>query len=136
MSRAKLLLRFLDLLLVRRYLLTQFCGHALHYSCFKTYFSTMVQPSEAHINVALDIKKREFLCPLCKAVGNLMVPAYSGDEYGHRRREFSTQAQASGSGDGAGSRKMAASQREGEAVSGGDKADQMDVSPEELPVRS
>ncbi|CAM9833768.1 unnamed protein product, partial [Ectocarpus fasciculatus] len=51
----------------------QFCGHALHYSCFEQYYVTVVQISDSHNNVALDVDKGEFHCPFCKAVGNLMV---------------------------------------------------------------
>lgn len=53
--------------------LSQFCGHAMHYSCFDQYYATVVQMSESHNDVALDVKRGEFHCPLCKAVGNLMV---------------------------------------------------------------
>lgn len=53
----------------------QFCGHALHYSCFEKYFLTVVQPADGQNSVALDVDRGEFHCPLCKAVGNLMVPA-------------------------------------------------------------
>ncbi|CAM9510809.1 unnamed protein product, partial [Ectocarpus sp. 8 AP-2014] len=54
----------------------QFCGHALHYSCFEKYYVTMVQISDSNNNVALDVDKGEFHCPFCKAVGNLMVRAF------------------------------------------------------------
>ncbi|CAM9757422.1 unnamed protein product, partial [Ectocarpus sp. 13 AM-2016] len=54
----------------------QFCGHALHYSCFEKYYVTMVQMSDSNNNVALDVDKGEFHCPFCKAVGNLMVRAF------------------------------------------------------------
>lgn len=53
--------------------LPKFCGHAMHYSCFDQYYATVVQISDSHNDVALDVKRGEFHCPLCKAVGNLMV---------------------------------------------------------------
>mmetsp|Transcript_4153 Transcript_4153/g.6352 ORF Transcript_4153/g.6352 Transcript_4153/m.6352 type:complete len:1971 (+) Transcript_4153:47-5959(+) len=53
------------------------CGHALHYDCFDDYFATVVQRSEAQNNVFLDVKAREFQCPLCKALSNVVVPALS-----------------------------------------------------------
>lgn len=40
----------------------------------------MVQASDAHNSVALDIDAGEFHCPLCKAVCNLMVPAIPDKE--------------------------------------------------------
>lgn len=36
----------------------------------------MVQISDSHNNVALDVDKGEFHCPFCKAVGNLMVRVF------------------------------------------------------------
>lgn len=40
----------------------------------------MVQASDAHNSVALDMNAGEFHCPLCKAVCNLMVPAIPDEE--------------------------------------------------------
>lgn len=57
----------------RFFWVSQFCGHAMHYSCFDQYYATVVQISDSHNDVALDVKRGEFHCPLCKAVGNLMV---------------------------------------------------------------
>ncbi|CAN0435913.1 unnamed protein product, partial [Discosporangium mesarthrocarpum] len=53
----------------------QFCGHALHYQCFDTFFLTMVQQmATSQNNSSIDVVRGEFHCPLCKSVSNLLVP--------------------------------------------------------------
>ncbi len=58
----------------------QSCGHALHQECFNQYFDTVAEQQEAgrvgdpETSMALDLSKREFKCPMCKAVANSFVP--------------------------------------------------------------
>lgn len=52
------------------------CGHIMHYSCFETY-CTATQRRHNH-QVARNHPERlslkEFVCPLCKAIGNAFLP--------------------------------------------------------------
>ncbi|KAF0715174.1 Aste57867_3536 [Aphanomyces stellatus] len=54
----------------------QCCGHCVHMGCWESYYATQFQKvitGEAYLN-AVDVKKGEFLCPLCKAISNVLVP--------------------------------------------------------------
>ncbi|KAJ3294206.1 hypothetical protein HDU79_011373, partial [Rhizoclosmatium sp. JEL0117] len=56
-------------------LYTSSCGHLMHSSCFEQYFNSI----EARQNMenrlyAESIDRGEFLCPLCKSLGNIMLP--------------------------------------------------------------
>ncbi|KAI9810349.1 MAG: hypothetical protein M1827_006316 [Pycnora praestabilis] len=61
---------------VRRGPVTTGCGHIMHYSCFDDYFTQTQKRQALQIarkhpeNVAL----KEFVCPLCKALGNVFLP--------------------------------------------------------------
>ncbi|KAK8206830.1 E3 ubiquitin-protein ligase ubr1 [Zalaria obscura] len=52
------------------------CGHIMHYSCFEAYLAA-TQRRHAH-QVARNhperAEQKEFLCPLCKALGNIFLP--------------------------------------------------------------
>ncbi|KAB8346078.1 hypothetical protein FH972_023129 [Carpinus fangiana] len=52
------------------------CGHLMHYSCFETYLSATARRQNQQI--ARDHPERrenkEFICPLCKALGNAFFP--------------------------------------------------------------
>ena len=52
------------------------CGHIMHYSCFELYY-TVTQRRQNH-QVARNHPERlefkEFVCPLCKALGNTFLP--------------------------------------------------------------
>lgn len=61
----------------------QFCGHAMHINCFDPYFATTVHRSETQDDLILDTLGGEFQCPLCKRLGNLLVPCIPGS--GHRK---------------------------------------------------
>ncbi|ETV92958.1 hypothetical protein, variant [Aphanomyces invadans] len=55
----------------------QCCGHCVHMGCWDSYFATQFQKvitGEAYLN-AVDVKKGEFLCPQCKSISNVLVPA-------------------------------------------------------------
>lgn len=55
---------------------TSSCGHLMHVSCFETYQKSILvrhasQPTRNHPEVLLF---KEFLCPLCKSLGNVLLP--------------------------------------------------------------
>lgn len=52
------------------------CGHMMHLSCFEQYSSSAAQrhnsqPQRQHPE---DTERREFICPLCKSLGNVLLP--------------------------------------------------------------
>lgn len=52
------------------------CGHIMHYSCFETYYSAVGRRQQLQIarNHPERVKQKEFVCPLCKALGNTFLP--------------------------------------------------------------
>lgn len=52
------------------------CGHIMHYSCFEVYFDATQQRHKQQIarHHPEDPKRMEFVCPLCKALGNAFLP--------------------------------------------------------------
>eukprot|EP01135_Chromosphaera_perkinsii_P001327 Nk52_evm54s164 gene=Nk52_evmTU54s164 len=55
------------------------CGHAMHFDCWDRYFKTLIrkhqrQPLRAHNE---NLEKGEYLCPLCKTIGNTVMPVTS-----------------------------------------------------------
>lgn len=52
------------------------CGHMMHYSCFEMYFEATQQRHKQQIarHHPEDPKRMEFVCPLCKALGNVFLP--------------------------------------------------------------
>ncbi|KAF9932455.1 hypothetical protein FBU30_008158 [Linnemannia zychae] len=60
----------------RRGLYISSCGHLMHIKCFETYVRSLQQRHEAqhNRNHPEDPSQREFMCPLCKSLGNLMLP--------------------------------------------------------------
>lgn len=52
------------------------CGHMMHLTCFNTYCQSVearhsAQPTRNHPE---DLGRREFICPLCKSLGNVLLP--------------------------------------------------------------
>ncbi|KAG0230794.1 hypothetical protein B0O80DRAFT_469463 [Mortierella sp. GBAus27b] len=60
----------------RRGLYTSSCGHLMHIKCFETYVRSLQQRHEAqhNRNHPEDPSQREYMCPLCKSLGNLLLP--------------------------------------------------------------
>jgi len=57
------------------------CGHLMHLECFETYCSSIStrhrqQPTRCHPET---IERREFVCPLCKSLGNVLLPTTTDD---------------------------------------------------------
>lgn len=52
------------------------CGHIMHYSCFEMYFEGTVRRHASQIarHPPEDVERMEFVCPLCKALGNAFLP--------------------------------------------------------------
>ncbi|KAK1966270.1 hypothetical protein LY78DRAFT_59226 [Colletotrichum sublineola] len=52
------------------------CGHMMHYSCFEMYFDATNR--RHHHQIARhhpeNLRRQEFVCPLCKALGNAFLP--------------------------------------------------------------
>ncbi|KAJ1961860.1 E3 ubiquitin-protein ligase ubr1 [Dispira parvispora] len=53
------------------------CGHMMHLHCFDTFYTTIEtrhsnQPTR---NAPENLQRREFMCPFCKALGNVLIPA-------------------------------------------------------------
>ncbi|KAJ3356308.1 hypothetical protein HDU83_001515 [Entophlyctis luteolus] len=56
-------------------LYTSSCGHMMHSSCFELYFSSIEnRQQQEHRLYAESVERGEFLCPLCKSLGNIMLP--------------------------------------------------------------
>ena len=52
------------------------CGHLMHFSCFETYYEATQRRQAAQIarHHPENPKFNEFVCPLCKALGNAFLP--------------------------------------------------------------
>lgn len=52
------------------------CGHIMHYSCFEVYYAATQRRHSQQIarNHPEDTMRKEFVCPLCKALGNAFLP--------------------------------------------------------------
>ncbi|KAL8727779.1 MAG: hypothetical protein Q9166_005834 [cf. Caloplaca sp. 2 TL-2023] len=52
------------------------CGHVMHYKCFETF--SMAAHRRQNLQIARNhperLERREFVCPLCKALGNTFLP--------------------------------------------------------------
>ena len=61
---------------VRRGPVTTGCGHIMHYACFEHYYQATQRRQGHQIARAHPerLDKKEFVCPLCKALGNAFLP--------------------------------------------------------------
>lgn len=52
------------------------CGHIMHFSCFELYLQNSVRRHQQQIarNQPETTELKEFICPLCKALGNTFLP--------------------------------------------------------------
>ena len=55
-----------------------FCGHFMHVECFKVYKTSIEQRhlQQPQRNHAENIDREEFICPLCKSLGNIILPLH------------------------------------------------------------
>lgn len=51
------------------------CGHGMHFSCYEKYIRSAA-PRQLQITktVIEDFESKEFICPLCKSIGNTLIP--------------------------------------------------------------
>jgi E3 ubiquitin-protein ligase UBR1 len=61
---------------VRRGPVTTGCGHIMHFTCFEHYYQATMRRQNHQIARAHPerITRKEFVCPLCKAIGNAFLP--------------------------------------------------------------
>ena len=52
------------------------CGHIMHFTCFENYYNSVARRQQHQIarNHPERIAQKEFVCPLCKALGNAFLP--------------------------------------------------------------
>jgi E3 ubiquitin-protein ligase UBR1 len=52
------------------------CGHMMHFTCFETYYEATQRRHSHQIarHHPEELKRNEFVCPLCKALGNAFLP--------------------------------------------------------------
>ncbi|KAK4647518.1 E3 ubiquitin-protein ligase ubr1 [Podospora bellae-mahoneyi] len=52
------------------------CGHIMHYGCFEAYYDSIIRRHSQQIarHPPEDTNRLEFVCPLCKALGNAFLP--------------------------------------------------------------
>lgn len=54
------------------------CGHVCHQDCWDSFYASVLQElfSEERFDGrhAIDVNRREFLCPLCKSLSNILIP--------------------------------------------------------------
>lgn len=60
------------------------CGHSVHQTCWKSYHSSQFQRAitgghHRHALNAVDVTKKEFLCPLCKSISNVLIPTTTNE---------------------------------------------------------
>lgn len=71
------------------------CGHIMHYSCFELYLGATSRRHQAQIarSQPEDLAHKEFICPLCKALGNTFLPIiWKGKECAHENELHSAKA--------------------------------------------
>ena len=52
------------------------CGHVMHVECFQVYNASVRQRQRSHAtrNHPEHFQRKEFICPLCKSLGNIILP--------------------------------------------------------------
>ena len=52
------------------------CGHSMHVACFHTYLQSTEQRHAMQVarNHPEDLSRFEYVCPLCKSLGNMLLP--------------------------------------------------------------
>ncbi|OAV90000.1 hypothetical protein PTTG_07448 [Puccinia triticina 1-1 BBBD Race 1] len=53
------------------------CGHLMHFACFQTYYKSIELRHGTQVtrNHPESIDRCEYLCPLCKSIGNIFLPS-------------------------------------------------------------
>jgi hypothetical protein len=51
------------------------CGHLLHMNCYQRHFTSVMGRGRQELrDIGLDVRRGEFLCPLCSSLCNNVVP--------------------------------------------------------------
>ena len=60
------------------------CSHMMHLECFQSYSVNIRQRHRAQVtrNHPECIPRKEYICPLCKSLGNVFLPVTRGERYG------------------------------------------------------
>ncbi|XP_022090743.1 E3 ubiquitin-protein ligase UBR2-like [Acanthaster planci] len=58
------------------------CGHVMHADCWQGYFESLVLREQRRTfryrnNLIYDLSRQQYLCPLCKTIGNTVIPVLS-----------------------------------------------------------
>lgn len=61
------------------------CGHSVHHKCWESYHTSQFQRAitgghHRHALNAVDVTKKEFLCPLCKSISNVLIPTSTDEQ--------------------------------------------------------
>ncbi|CEG46056.1 hypothetical protein F441_08560 [Plasmopara halstedii] len=61
------------------------CGHSVHHKCWESYHTSQFQRAitgghHRHALNAVDVTKKEFLCPLCKSISNVLIPTLTDEQ--------------------------------------------------------
>ncbi|KAL6451746.1 ubr1 E3 ubiquitin-protein ligase ubr1 [Candida maltosa Xu316] len=67
---------------VESHLVSSSCGHGMHYQCYVNYLNnSRSRQNQITRNTPENADRKEFLCPLCKALNNLFIPLlWSGND--------------------------------------------------------
>lgn len=67
------------------------CGHGMHDTCFKEFYASVYSKQFSQITRTTpeNIQRREFICPLCKAINNIFIPVMyeKNDKKFHKKFE-------------------------------------------------
>lgn len=65
----------------RKGLFASACGHMMHLACFETYAGSIAQRHGQQITREHpeNTERKEFICPLCKSLGNILLPLSEDD---------------------------------------------------------
>ncbi|KAG2735011.1 hypothetical protein G9P44_001225 [Scheffersomyces stipitis] len=56
-------------------LVSSSCGHGMHFQCYMNYLnSNKSRSNQITRNSPENVERKEFLCPLCKAINNMFIP--------------------------------------------------------------
>ncbi len=66
------------------------CGHMMHFECFGIYGASVRQRhrSQAQRNHPESIPRKEYICPLCKSLGNAVLPICKSAPISHTSQTF------------------------------------------------
>ena len=69
-----------------------FCGHLMHVECFNVYTFSVEQRhlQQTQRNHAENIERDEFICPLCKSLGNVILPVFDQHTFERSRTPAQT----------------------------------------------